>query len=471
MRQGASEHSLDSERPGDAELADDLLPRTIEAIRQALNSDDAAEVDALLQPLHDADVAALLQNLSVEHRRALVPLIRLEERPDVLAELDEVVRDEVIAQLGIAETAAALASLETDDAIHVLQTLDAEDQRQVLDSIPRLERLLLEEGLSYPEDSAGRLMQRELLAVPTFWTVGETIDHLRFMNERAPDRMPYAFQEVYVVDPGHRLEGSVPLDRLVCAQPSQELAAIMITDLRVLRIDTDQEAVAQLFRKRDLISAPVVDAGDRLVGVITIDDVVDVIDETYEDEIMHLGGVGADDLHRHTLATARARFTWLLVNLGTAILASLVIGLFDATIQQMVALAVLMPIVASMGGNAGTQTLTVAVRALATRELTTANALRVIAKELLVGLINGGLFAILAGLIAWFWFDSPLIAGIIGAAMVINLLVAALAGAVIPLVLDRLRVDPAVASAVFVTTVTDVVGFFAFLGLAAWFVR
>lgn len=471
MRQGLSDHAPESERPVETEGADDRSPRLVDAVRQALDAGDNAQVDALLQPLHDADVAALLQSLSVEHRRALVPLIRLEERPDVLAELDEVVRDEVIGQLGVKETAAAVASLETDDAVYVLENLDADEQRQVLESIPRLERLLLEQALSYPEDSAGRLMQRELIAVPTFWTVGETIDHLRFLSERVPDRMPYAFHEIYVVDPAHRLEGSVPLDRLLCSQSLVPLADIMTTDLKVLRTDTDQEEVAVLFRKRDLIAAPVVDANSRLVGVITIDDVVDVIDETYEDEIMHLGGVGADDLHRHTLATARARFTWLLVNLGTAILASLVIGLFDATIQQMVALAVLMPIVASMGGNAGTQTLTVAVRALATRELTAANALRVIAKELLVGLINGGLFAVLAGLIAWLWFENPLIAGIIGAAMVINLVVAALAGAVIPLVLARLRVDPAVASAVFVTTVTDVVGFFAFLGLASWFIR
>lgn len=471
MRQDLSDHAPETELAENQEVSPDRLPRQVEAIREALAADDKAKVNALLLALHDADVAALLENLSVEDRRDLVPLIRLEERPDVLAELDENVRDEVISQLSVAETAAAVASLETDDAVYVLETLDASEQRQVLASIPRLERLLLEEALSYPEDSAGRLMQRELIAVPNFWSIGETIDHLRYMHAQTPDRMPYAFHEIYVVDPGHRLEGSVTLDRLVCAAQAAPLASIMIRDLRVLRTDTDQEEVAVLFRKRDLIAAPVVDTSGRLVGVITIDDVVDVIDETYEDEIMHLGGVGADDLHRHTLATARARFTWLLVNLGTAVLASLVIGMFDATIEHMVALAVLMPIVASMGGNAGTQTLTVFVRALATRELTTSNALRVIAKELLVGLINGGLFAVIAGGIAWLWFDSPFIAGIIGAAMIINLVVAAFAGAIIPLVIERLRVDPAVASAVFVTTVTDVVGFFAFLGLASWFIR
>jgi magnesium transporter len=309
-------------------------------------------------------------------------------------------------------------------------------------------------------------MQRELVAVPSFWTAGETIDHLRYLGERAPDRLPENFHDIYVVDPRHRLLGSVPAGRLLCARRSAPLAEIMITDLRVVSTDTDQKEVAFLFRQRDLTAAPVVDAGGRLVGMITIDDVVDVIDEVHEDEIMHLGGVGADDLHRHAFETVRARFGWLLVNLVTAILASVVIGLFDGTIEHMVALAVLMPIVASMGGNAGTQTLTVAVRALATKELTRANAVRVIAKELLVGVLNGGLFAVITGVIAWMWFGNPLIAGVIGVAMIINLVVAALSGALVPLILDRLKVDPAIASGVFVTTMTDVVGFFGFLGLA-----
>ncbi|MFO1127060.1 MAG: magnesium transporter [Rhodospirillales bacterium] len=438
----------------------------IKAVQEALESGDEAGVAALVQPLHDADVADLLQNLAPEQRAAVVRIIRLDQRPDVLAELDEAVREEVIGLLGVAETAAAVAGLETDDAVHVLETLDETDQRQVLESIPQPERLLLEQALAYPEGSAGRLMQRELVAVPSFWTVGETIDHLRYVGERAPDRLPENFHDVYVVDPRHRLLGSIAAGRLLCARRSVPLAEIMITDLRVVSTSTDQKEVAFLFRQRDLIAAPVVDGRGRLVGMITIDDVVDVMDEVYEDAIMHLGGVGADDLHRHTLATARSRFAWLVLNLVTAILASLVIDLFDGTIEHMVALAVLMPIVASMGGNAGTQTLTVAVRALATKELTRANALRVVVKELVVGVVNGAAFAVIAAIIAWGWFGNPLVAGVIGVAMVINLVVAALAGTLVPLVLERLGVDPAIASGVFVTTVTDVVGFFGFLGLA-----
>jgi magnesium transporter len=470
--QSTLDPSPETSRTADADIDDaGLLSRRVAAVREALDAGQPEEAKALVQPLHDADIADLLQNLNAEHRRALVPLIRLDERPDVLAELDEVVRSAVIDELGVAETAAAVASLDTDDAVHVLEDLEATEQRQVLESIPQPERLLLEEGLSYPEFSAGRMMQREMVAVPTFWTAGETIDHLRYLGERAPDRLPTDFHDIYVVDPAHRLCGSVPLSRLLRTRGSVLLTEIMITDLRTLRTDTDQEDVAFLFRQRDLTAAPVVDTSGRLVGVITIDDVVDVIDEVHEDEIMHLGGVGADDLHRPALDTARARFLWLLVNLGTAILASLVIGLFDATIEQMVALAVLMPIVASMGGNAGTQTLTVAVRALATKELTAANALRVILKELVVGVVNGSLFAVVAGAIAYAWFGSWLIAVIIGLAMIINLVMAALFGAVIPLVLHRLHVDPAIASVVFLTTVTDVVGFFAFLGLASWFLR
>ncbi len=448
------------------EALDDLLPGRVNAVIEAIEAGDEARVAALVQPLHDADVADLVQNLSPEHRRAFLAVVRLNERPDVLAELDEAVRDEVIELLGVADTAAAVAGLETDDAVHVLEGLDETDQRQVLESIPQPERLLLEQALSYPEDSAGRLMQRELVAVPSFWTAGETIDHLRYLGERAPDRLPANIHDIYVVDPRHRLLGSVAAGRLLCARRSAPLAEIMVTDLRIVSTDTDQKEVAFLFRQRDLIAAPVVDGSGRLVGMITIDDVVDVIDEVHEDEIMHLGGVGADDLHRSALQTARSRAAWLMVNLVTAMLASLVINVFGGTIRHMVALAALMPIVASMGGNAGTQALTVAVRALATKELTRANAMRVIAKELLVGALNGSLFALIAGAIAWMWFGNPLIAGVIAAAMIINLVVAALAGAVVPHVLERLKVDPAIASGVFVTTVTDVVGFFAFLGLA-----
>ncbi len=310
-------------------------------------------------------------------------------------------------------------------------------------------------------------MQRELVAVPTFWTVGETIDFLRRTADEDPDRLPEDFFDIFIVDPAHHPVGALSLSHLLRSRRPVPVTEIMQPEMKVITTGTDQEEVAFLFRQRDLTSAPVVDTGGRLVGVITIDDVVDVIDEEAEDDIMRLGGVQQDDLYTDAIETVRSRFAWLVVNLGTAILASFVIGLFDATIEQMVALAVLMPIVASMGGNAGTQTLTVAVRALATKELTAANATRVVGKELLVGGVNGALFAVLTGLVTWAWFGNGEIALVIGAAMVINLVVAALAGATIPLALERVGVDPAIASGVFLTTVTDVVGFFAFLGLDA----
>ncbi len=458
--------------PGDGETLTDAfeLHRTfVEAVRGALGDKDLERLRALVEPLHVADLADLLQNLTADERRTFVALMRERIPAEVLAELDENVRDEIIEELGLRETAQAVAELETDDAVLVLSELDEEEQRRVLEAIPPPERVLIEEGLAYPEYSAGRLMRRELVAVPSFWTVGETIDHLRRVAEaETDDGLPVDFYDIFVVDPKHQPIGTIPLSHLIRTKRPVPVTAIMSTDMRVIRTDTDQEDVAFLFRQRNLTSAPVVDAGGRLVGSITIDDVVDVIDEEHEDDIMRLGGVVGDDLYRATIDTARARFTWLLLNLGTAILASLVIGLFEAAIDQIVALAVLMPIVASMGGNAGTQTLTVAVRGLATRELTPANALRVIGKELIVGVVNGLIFAVLTGIVAWLWFSSVGIAVVIGLAMIVNLVAAALFGATIPLVLERFGVDPAVASSVFLTTVTDVVGFFAFLGLAAW---
>jgi magnesium transporter len=444
-----------------------LHPELIERVAEAVDRGDGERLAALVEPLHNADIADLLQNLSPDRRRAFVRTTRDTFEPEILAELDETVRDEVIEELGLRETAAAVAELETDDAVLVLAELDEEEKRRVLEEIPAEDRTLIEAGLAYREFTAGRLMRRELVAVPTFWTVGDTIDHLRHVAEVEEEALPEEFFDIFVVDPAHRPIGAVTLSRLLRSRRPVPLTDIMQTDLKVIRTDTDQEDVAFLFRQRDLTSAPVVDGGGRLVGVITIDDVVDVIDEEHEDDIMRLGGISQDDFYSDTIDTARSRFTWLLVNLGTAILASLVIGLFEATIEQMVALAVLMPIVASMGGNAGTQTLTVAVRALATHELTAANATRVIGKELLVGVVNGGLFAMITGAITWLWFGNPGIATVIALAMIVNLIAAALFGAVIPLFLERAGIDPAVSSSVFLTTITDVVGFFAFLGLAA----
>ena len=462
----AERHTEDA-LPESADYA--LSPATVELVEDALDVGDAARVRELIEPLHDADIADLLQHLTTEERRELVQVIRTDFHPEILAELDDAVRDQIIDELGIADTALAVAALETDDAVHVIEELDEDEQQQVLEAIPAEDRTLIEQALTYPEDSAGRLMRRELVTVPNYWTVGETIDHMRQLADDEDDALPADFDDIFVVDPSHKPLGAVPLSHLLRTRRPVSVTDIMQAEMRVVAATVDQEDVAYLFRQRDLTSAPVVDEGGRLVGAITIDDIVDVIDEEHEEDIMRLGGVVEDDLYSDAIGTAKARFTWLLVNLGTAVAASIVIGLFEATIEQMVALAVLMPIVASMGGNAGTQTLTVAVRALATKELTPANALRVIGKELIVGVVNGMLFAVIAGGVAWLWFGSPSIAVIIGAAMVFNLLVAALAGTTIPLMLERANVDPAIASSVFLTTVTDVVGFFVFLGLAAVF--
>jgi magnesium transporter len=323
--------------------------------------------------------------------------------------------------------------------------------------------------LTYPEDSAGRLMQRELVAIPSYWTVGETIDFMRQAAERDADELPEEFYDIFVVDPKHQPLGTVPLSRVLRTKRPVKVSDLMASEIRPVPVTMDQEDVAFLFRQYDLASAPVVSEDGRLVGVVTHDDVVDVIDEEAEEDLMRMGGVTGTDLYRAAIDTTRSRFSWLVVNLATAIVASIVIGLFEGTIQQIVALAVLMPIVASMGGNAGTQTLTVAVRALAMKELTASNALRIVGKEVLVGGFNGLLFAVLMGIVAWLWFASPEIGIVIAAAMMINLIVAGFAGVAIPVGLDRTGIDPAVGSVVLLTTITDVVGFAVFLGLAALF--
>lgn len=436
-------------------------------IVRALDAGDAAEVRDAVGQLHYADLADLLERLSSDKRRILVELIRDDFDAEVLSELDETVRDDVVEILGVRDVAEALSELDTDDAVEVLTEMDEEQQREVLDAIPDADRVLIEEGLSYPEDSAGRLMQRDMVMVPTFWNVGQTIDFMRHTADEDEEKLPTAFYDIFVVDPRGRPQGAIPLSRLLRSRRPVPVFELMETDLNLIEVTMDQEDVAFLFRQRDLVSAPVVDEAGRLVGAITIDDVVDVIHEEHEEDVLRLGGVIGDDLYSAVLDTTKARFSWLVVNLATAVLASVVIGLFDATIQEIVALAILMPIVASMGGNAGTQTLTVTVRALATKELTATNMARVIGKELLVGVANGVLFAILAGVVAWLWFGNPMLGGVIALAMVVNMIVAGLAGTTIPLALDRMGLDPAIASSVFLTTVTDLVGFFSFLGLAA----
>jgi magnesium transporter len=381
--------------------------------------------------------------------------------PEVLTELDEGIRAAIVEQIDTQRLGAAFSELDTDDAVEIIEDLDEETQQEVLGAVADEDRALIEESLGYPDESAGRLMQRTTVSVPQSWTVGQVIDFMRETQD-----LPNDFYDLFVTDRKRVPIGYVPLNILLRTRRPVRIKDIMQTDLTSIPVDMDQEEVALLFRDRDLVSAPVVDAEKRLVGMITVDDIVDVIDEEAEEDLMRLAGVGNIDLYRATLDTTKTRFSWLLVNLGTAIVASLVIGLFEDSLARIVALAVLMPIVASMGGNAGTQTLTVAVRALAMRELTFENAWRFVLKEVLVGSLNGILFAILTAVVAALWFQDWVIGLIIGISMIVNLVVAGLAGTLIPLTLERRGIDPAVASSVLLTTVTDVVGFFTFLGLA-----
>jgi len=452
-----------NEARGDVEF--ELTQDFVDDVSAAIAAGDAKLIHDLIGPLHFSQAANLIEGLDRDDRRRLIDLAGDILDAEFLTELDETVRDEAIDALGTAQFASVLTELDTDDAVDLIEDLDARERRAILDAIPAEDRALVEDGLSYPEDSAGRMMEREVVAIPSYWTVGETIDYMR-----ETDDLPDDFYDITVVDGDKRPAGILPLNRIMRTKRPVIVSEIMESEhMRTIPVGLDQEEVANLFRELDLVSAPVVDDSGRLIGTITIDDIVDVIDEEAEEDILRLGGVAGIDVYRAVLETTRARFSWLFVNLLTAILASIVIAFFEATIEQLVALAVLMPIVASMGGNAGTQTLTVAVRALAMRELTTLNQMGFIGKELVVGLINGVLFAILVAIVAGLWFDSAALGLVIAFAMVINLAVAGLTGTLVPLTLVRWGIDPAIASSVFVTTVTDVVGFFAFLGLAALF--
>ncbi len=451
------------EQPIQAEELLGLSPEIVAAVAVALDDEHRFEARIQVEPLRAPECADLLQLLRPELRHRLIEYMRPDFDPQILPELEEDIRDEIADQLGTTSLAHAIARLESDDALELIETLDEQKQRDILQKIPAELRSIVEEGLAFPEDSAGRLMERDFVAVPAFWTVGETID---FMREA--DDLPNDFYDIFVVDRRHRAVGTVALSHVLRSKRPINIRDIMDAEIVTVPAMMDQEEVAFLFSQQDLVSAPVVDDVNRLIGTITVDDVLDVIQEEAEEDIMRLGGVTSDDLYSAALETGRSRFSWLFVNLITAITASIVIGLFEGTIEQIVMLAVLMPIVASMGGNAGTQTMTVAVRALATKELTPSNALRVLGKEALVGVYNGLLFAILIGCVAWYWADSWQIGGVMAIAMVITLILAAFSGMAIPLFLARTGVDPAIASSVILTTITDVVAFSAFLGLAAW---
>lgn len=447
-------------------------PHFVTLVTGAAYDRDAPELRRLLKGMHPADLADVVEQIPDEALKRLFRLIGPELPSAFLADVEWETREKVLELLPADYVGRALGELDTDDAAAVAADLDEDKLEQALAAADDETRLAVEQGLAAEEDTAGRLMQRELVAAPEFWSVGDAIDHMRSEETELPE----TFFELYVVDPGFRPIGAVPLSTLLKTPRDVAIDKIMTEDLTVIPVSMDQEDVAYKFEQYNLISAPVVDEADRLVGMITVDDVVEIVHAESHEDMLALGGVESDaGLTDSVVETVRSRFSWLAVNLATAIMASLVISLFDKAIEQVVALAVLMPIVASMGGNAGTQTLTVAVRSLATKDLSASNAARIIWRETIVGGLNGILFALIMGALAGLWHASAgasadqavRLAIVIGAAMIINLLAAGLAGILVPLGLQRAGADPAVSSAVFVTTVTDIVGFFVFLGLAA----
>ena len=450
-----------SDQINDADDAYALDNQLIHAIRDAISSSDADRIAELFEPMHSADIADTLEQMDDAQRREVIWLAPHVVDGDVLSDMDEGVREDMLEYLPQEVLSNAVRDLESDDVVDLLEDLEEEQQEAILEVLEEADRVAVEQSLSYPEETAGRLMQREVVWVPEHWTVGNTIDQLR-STEDLPDQ----FYHVVLVDPSMTPIGQVTLGRLMSSKRSTKLTEIAEETFQVIPVTQHEDDVAYAFNQYHLISAPVVDEDERLIGVITIDDAMIVLDEVHEEDIMRLAGVGEGSLADRVLETTKQRFPWLAVNLVTAILASLVIAQFEEAISQLVALAVLMPIVASMGGNAGTQSLTVAVRAIATKDLTGSNVWRVIRREVLVGLVNGIGFALVMGGVGWIWFGSFDLAYVIAAAMVINLVVAGLAGTVIPVLLERMDIDPALASGAFVTTVTDVVGFFAFLGLA-----
>ncbi len=434
----------------------------VREVGAALSAGAPQAARQLAQGLRTPDLAELIEHLPADQRVDLIQAFGADFDFEVFSELDETVRDQLSGALPNEFLARAVTELDTDDAAYIIEGLEDSDKEEVLSHLETSDRAALERNLEYPEETAGRLMQAHFVAVAPFWTVGQVIDYMR-----EADDLPDSFSEIFVVDPSFRVLGSVELSRVLRTKRHVLVETLMETDRHVVLATEDQEEVARQFKRYDLYSVPVVDENQRLVGVVTVDDVVEVLDDEADEDMKALAGVGDESLADSVMETVRSRVPWLVVNLGTAVLASFVIQQFDATIEQMVALAVLMPIVASIGGNAGTQTMTVTVRALATSKLGALNARRVITREALVGLVNGLVLSVIMAAIVFVWFGSSHLGGVIGLAIVVNLFAAALAGILIPLVFDRYDLDPAPASGVFVTMVTDIVGFFAFLGLAS----
>ncbi len=443
----------------------------IHQVEEKIDEDDWEALQPIVDSYHYSAQADLIQDLkTIEQRIALAQFLTENEQYDFWSELDEAIRTELTESLDVQDLSDVVKGLDVDDAVALLEDVDDDSDREaIIQALDRDDQQAVRENFSWPEDSAGRLMHQAFVAMPSYLTVGDAIDWFRMMSEKDEKSLPDDFFNIYLVDPRHKPIGQVKLSTLLQTKRNVDLRDIKNDDITLIEGETHQEEVAFLFKQKDLISAPVVDKDGRMIGEITVDDVVDVIEEEHEADFMALGGVHDEDLYAKVMATAKARIRWLCLNMGTAIVAALVIKLFDATIESIVILAALMPIVASMGGNAGSQTLTVAVRALATRELGPANAWRFIRKEFAVGFTNGVVLAILGALLTYFWQQDIGLAFVIGAAIVLNMIVAALSGALVPLGLSKVGVDPAIASSVLLTAFTDIIGFFVFLGFATMF--
>ena len=428
-----------------------------------INNSDLEFINQTLKDLHPSDIANLIENLSYQTRIKLIEIESFNIGPEIFIELNESIQGEVLQLLSIDSVSNIIKRLESDDAVAILENLDLDKKNSILEKLPPKDRFLLEEGLSYPEDSAARIMQREFTAIPSDWTVGQTIDYLRESKD-----LPQEFLEIFIVDNEFKPIGIVPSSRVLRTSRDSKMNLIMREMPVLISVNMDKEEVGHTFENYNLVSAGVVNKNNKLVGMITADDVVTVVQEEAEEDVLRLAGVGDEEITDTVFVKTRRRFNWLLVNLATALLASWVISIFGAEIEKVVALAFLMPIVASMGGNAGMQTLAVTIRAIATKELSSSNINKIITKEFFIGVLNGIIFAIITAVIVQLWFKQIDLSIIIAASMVLNMIVAGLFGILIPVTLKRMNIDPALASSVFVTTVTDVIGFLSFLGIGSF---
>jgi len=440
----------------------DFNKNFITIFSEKINISDLQFINQTLKDLHPSDVANLIENLSYETRVKLIKIESVNIAPEIFIELNESIQSEVLQLLSIDSISNIIKRLESDDAVSILENLELEKKNLILDKLPPKDRFLLEEGLSYPEDSAARIMEREFTAIPSNWTVGQTIDYLRESKD-----LPQEFLEIFIVDNEFKPIGTVPSSRVLRTSRDSKMDLIMREMPVLISVNMDKEEVGQAFENYNLVSAGVINKNNKLVGMITADDIVTVVQEEAEEDVLRLAGVGNEEITDSVFVKTKRRFNWLLVNLATALLASWVISIFGAEIEKVVALAFLMPIVASMGGNAGMQTLVVTIRAIATKELSSSNINKIITKEFFIGVLNGIIFAIITGVIVQLWFKQFDLSIIIAASMVLNMIVAGLFGILIPVTLKKMNIDPALASSVFVTTVTDVIGFLSFLGIGS----